>query len=219
MSQAQQRRSNGNGKSSGSGARSKLELQDSIVQGADGVPILDHVNLGQGNYSTDDYWQQIRSYRRGLYLHTAFQSTLTKRAIRETKFRLGEEGYNAIYDNSDADVKSLDPADVTDISDLDPDEITAEDSRRRQILDRGEEIWERLGEPDQVISEAQVAALMEKTGVGMDWLPISWEMVVGRHEASRSRDAELIRDVFSQVSHFRADGDGAAIGQLMGGKP
>jgi len=209
----QKQRSNGN--RNRDRTRSQLELQDTIISGADGVPILDHVNLGQGNYRDDDYWQQIRSYRRGLFLHTAWQSTIAKRAVRETKFKLGLEGYNAFYDSVAEDVAQYDPVDLDPLREQDPDEISAGDSRRIQIMERGDEIWERLGEPDQDVSKQQAAALMEKTGVGTDWMPVSWEMVVGRHEASRSRDAELIRDVFGDLNRYETSGDSIDSSKLL----
>lgn len=217
-----QRQSNGNGTSDGQRrVRNKLELQDSIVEGADGPPIFDHVNLGLGNYGDDEYWQQIRSYRRGLYLHTAFSRAILKRAIHETKVALGREGYNAHWDSTDEEVKIADPVDPQspDQADVDIEDIDVDDvSPRRQIFKRGEEIWEDLGDPNTMMSNEQAAALMEKTGVGTDWMPISWEMVIGRHEASRSRSAELIRDVFSEISHFRTDGDTQDLSKLLGGQ-
>lgn len=220
MSQSRPQRQNGNGQQGNNhGARNELQLKDNIVSGATGTPILEHVNLGQGNYAESDYWQQIRSYRRGLYVYTAYNSMITGRAIRETKYRLGKEGYNAVYDETAADVEVMEPADPVPLDELDVDEITPEDSRRRQIMKRGEAIWEKLGEPDEVLSHAQAAAMMEKTGVGMDWMPISWKMVVGRHEASRSRDAELLRDVFTSVQDLRASGsNGQELQQLMGNR-
>lgn len=214
--QQRQRKTNGQSASNSGGARNELQLKDRIVSGADGVPVLDHVNLGQGNYSEDDYWQQIRSYRRGLYLHTAFQRTIFKRAVHETIVALGREGYNAHYDEVAEDVAMHEPADPTPLDELDVDEMTAADGRRQQVFDRGKEIWDKLGEPNVNLSKKQAAALLEKTDVKTSWLPISWEMVLGRHEASRSRDAELIRDVFTNVSDLRAgDNDSDQLNKLL----
>lgn len=203
-----QRRSNGSSSGDKSSARNALELKDKLVEGAGGNPLLEHVNLGQGNYKDTDYWQQIRSYRRGLFLHTAFANIISERAIKETKIKLGREGYNAQYNDLEEAVDQFDPAN-------NKYDFDRADSPRQKILEHGNWIWERLGDPATPISEKQVAAILDKTGATLDWLPISWQMVLGRHEASRSRDAELIRDVLSNVRHIRTDGDGDGSGSAQ----
>lgn len=211
----QQTRPNGNQAGSQGGGsnrkpRNELQLKNAIVDSATGIPLVEHVNLGQGNYSETAYWQQVRSYRRGLFLHTAFSEILSKRAIYETKVKLGKEGYNAHYDDVTEDVDMFDPADVEA---LEPGE-----SRRDKILERGEEIWRRLGDPELPLTNKQAAAIEKKAGVETDWLPISWQMVIGRHEASRSRDAELIRDVFTNINQLRTDdSNGSDISKLLNG--
>jgi hypothetical protein len=193
------------------GPRDTLDLQEQILRSSESNPLLRDTNLGQGNYDEEFLWQQIRSYRKGIYAYTAFATPLLKRAIHETIVKLGREGYNAHYDTTDDDVKSAEPADLDDV---DP---SAGESKKQAILDRGREIWRELGDPHTPLSEKQVAAITKKTGISDEWKPIYWQMVAGRHEVSRSKDAELLRDLFTGIKHLRSEADEDSASILLGG--
>lgn len=180
--------------------RDNLDIQARIISSSSSNPLLRETNLGLGKYDDSYKWQQIRSYRKGLYAWIAFGRTLSERKVYETKLKLGEEGYNAIYDNVDSDVKQFDAFDESDWS-WDAEET----SRWTAVRARGEWIWTRLGEPNEVISDEQFAALANKTGVVDEWQPLFWELVAGRHEMSRSEGAELLRDALTGVNEYRGE--------------
>lgn len=212
MSPQQQRR-NGNGTASGSderrGPRNDLELKTEILRRADGNDLFQNVNLGQGNYEDDDFWQQIRSYRRGLYMFIAFSEILTQQAVHETKVKLAREGI-AHYDERTNEVIQEPP--------MSDDEIADDQSSWEAELEKGEEMWQDLGDPRQPITEKQGAAILKKANVDMQWLPVSWQMMIGRHEASRSKDAELLRDVLADVKQLTDKSDGPSSSSLLGGR-
>jgi len=187
--------------------RDELEVYGQILASGQSNPLLRDADLGQGNYDDDYLWQQIRSYRKGLFAWIAFGNVLTERKIYETKMQLGEEGYNAFYDEVDADVQVWPPLDESESY---PREVFPDaegyfetQSRWNAIKDRGEELWQRLGEPDVHLSDKQLAAVVSKTGLSQEWMPIFWELVSGRHEASRSKNAELLRDALTGVKEMR----------------
>jgi len=180
----------------------ELGLQEQILKSSGGNPLLDETNLGLGNYDSDYKWQQVRSYRKGLYAWTAFGNTLTKRQIYETKLKLGREGYNAIYDDRDREVLTFPSLEDVDASDEDE-----ERSSWNRALDRGRKIWRRLGDPDRLFTKDQISAMAQKTGVDDEWKPLFWELVAGRHEVSRSEEAELLRDALTGIKELRTQDD------------
>lgn len=210
-----------NGESSGDefeAINDSLDIQGKIVGSSDSNPLLKQTNLGLGKYDEDYKWQQIRSYRKGLYAWVAFGRALSERKVYETKMKLGEEGYNAYYDDVDDDVKQWKPFDEAvsvDLEDEDerPDRDVSSDtgwswnpskvSRWTAIRARGEYIWKRLGDPKQILTDEQFSAVATKTGVVDEWQPLFWEIVAGRHEMSRSDGAELLRDALTGVREYR----------------
>lgn len=214
MNMQHQARSNGQGNgqsgSTDNNPIDELELSSQLAQSSGGNPLLEQVNLGVGNYDEQFLWQQVRSYRKGLYAFIAFDGALTERAVHETKVKLAREGF-AYYNKAKEDVEQWDAVD------LDEDDVGLRESRRQLVLERGEEIWKSLGQEDTVLTQKQVAALIEKSGVSLDWLPVYWQMVSGRHEVSRSLDAELLRDVFTSINHLRNDADDDTAAKILGG--
>jgi len=189
---------NGQDESTKPRIRDESDVYQQVLGSGSSNPLLRDADLGQGNYDDEYLWQQIRSYRKGLYAWIAFGNTLTERKIYETKMQLGRDGYNAFYDEREADVQVWGP--------LDEGEIPADRSRWNVVKERGEEIWQRLGEPDVMLSQKQLSAIQSKTGLSQEWMPIFWDLVSGRHEVSRSRDAELLRDLMTGVQHLREEG-------------
>lgn len=177
----------------------ELGLQEQILSGSESNPLLRDTNLGLGKYDDDYKWQQVRSYRKGLFAWIAFGRVLTKRKLYETKYKLGRDGFNSIYDSSSMDVRTFEPLDDSDVSE--------DESTWSAALELGRKRWQRLGEPDQVLSDQQLSAIMSKTGISDEWKPLFWELVSGRHEVSRSDEAELLRDALTGIKHLRDDSE------------
>jgi hypothetical protein len=198
-----------NGHSQGSevqqGPSDELDMYGDILRQSNANPLLEKTNLGQGNYDTDYLWQQVRSYRKGLFAYIAFSGVLSKRAIHETKIKLAREGFSHWNDNKGV-VEEWDPLD----EDAKEDGESIWTAERR----RGNEIWNKLSDNRTPLSEKQAAALLDKTNVSEDFMPIFWEMAAGRHEVSRSKDAELLRDMLTGIKHLRSDPDGNAAALL-----
>lgn len=188
--------------------RDKLDLQGRIVAASDGNPLLDQSNLGLGNYTEEYLWQQVRSYRKGLYAYIAFGNVLTERAIYETKMKLGREGYRRWDDNKNEYKQYVSAAEAEKQRD---DESSWNAEQRH-----GEHIWRRLGTAKEPVTTEQISAVIKKTGVDPGkWLPFYWQMVAGRHDVSRSLEAELLRDILSDVTHVRDDSEGETAKSLL----
>jgi len=184
--------------------RDELGLQEQILKSGGSNPLLDSTNLGLGKYDDDYKWQQVRSYRKGLYAWVAFGQALEKRKLYETKIKLGRDGYNPYYDEGDVRVWNA----------LDEDDVGDDESSWNAALERGREIWQRLGDPQEIITAEQVAAVASKTSIDDEWQPLFWELVAGRHEVSRSEDAELLRDSLTGIKELRDNSadDGGLLG-------
>lgn len=226
MQQQQQRRSNGNG-----GQQPKqrqitdhLDALEDILQSSQNNPLLQQTNLGQGNYDEDYLWQQIQSYRDGLFAHKAFSSLVEDRHLRTTKLQLGRSGVR-FYDTNAEKPVNIEPFDQNNpegdkyLRRLNLERDVEYYSTWTLIQKRGEYIWrEELGDPEAVgLTEMQAAALVEISGDDGEWLPIYWEMVAGRHEASRSLDSTLIKFVLGDYQERRAD-TGEDSGSLLPGR-
>lgn len=205
--QTQRRRSNGNGKQSRQRKiTDHLDALEDVLQGPNTNPLLEQTNLGQGNYDEDYLWQQIQSYRDGLFAHKAFSSLVTNRHVRTARLELGKSGmrfYNKTRDDV-INIEAFDPENPDEDKYLDRMNMERDVeyySTWTLIEKRGEFIWrEELGDPKTVgLTGMQQAALVEKSGSNTEWLPIYWEMVAGRHEASRSLDSTLIKYVLGDV--------------------
>lgn len=166
---------------------SELDLYEMVVDSTVDDDFLAENRLGLGYYSDHEFWQQIQSYKNGMYGDAAFTRRLVERAVAETVTELGLNGY--VYRDEDEDtlVKTKDGW-----TELDEDEQDEED-RRRFVRERGAEIWRQL--PDDVKMEA----LEETTGISEGWKPPHWRMLQMRHEASRSRGARLLDNFFQRV--------------------
>ena len=175
--------------------RDELGLQEEILSSSESNPLLNETNLGLGKYDDDYKWQQVRSYRKGLYAWIAFGRTLEKRQLYETKIKLGEEGYNPTFDSRNVEVETWPP--------FDPESVDDDRSLWNAKLERGRRIWRRLGDPERIITEEQASAIARKTNIVEDWKPLFWELVAGRHEVSRSEDAELLRDSLTGIKELR----------------
>lgn len=168
--------------------RDNLDQVVRVLDSSDANELLELVNAGLGHYDEEMLFGQQESYRKGLIAHTGFSSLLTKRAIEQTKRVLALEGI-AFYDEQGNEVKNYDPIDKSK-------EFTEGEKQSSWNAQReyGEKIWRKLGRADKPITEKQLAAVIKATGLEPgQWIPLFWDMFVGKHEMSRSLDAELIR--------------------------
>jgi len=202
--------------------RDELDMYERVLQSSDANPLLQDTNLGLGNYDKSFLWQQIESYRKGLFAWVAFGRVLTRRAIHETKMKLGYEGIN-YYDDDVEEVFYARPLDDADDKgqheyprtkyEGDGELPTPEWEIAKQ---RGEDIWQSLGRIDEAMTRKQWVAVAKKTGLDDDFQPLFWDMVSGRHEASRSKDAELLRDTTKGAKDLREHAVGDDSGGILG---
>jgi len=179
---------------------------DAYQQLLRGSPDLDlDTNFGHGNYDQRIFYDQISNYRKAARAMSLFQRTLLERAIYETKIHLARDGIT-FYDDTENEVYNQGGIDLEDTN-----------RPRTKTKEKGEEIWERLGDSDKVLSDKQVAAIVRKTNHDIDWDSFLSKVLVFYHESSRSVDAELVRDFLTGVKHLRSDGNGDAAGALLGG--
>lgn len=148
--------------------------------------LLESANLGFGNYSEGMMWQQVESFKDALFADAAFARLLVGRCIEQTQRRLGEEAWAEEVVESGADESNHD--------------------RREYIDRRGTEIWKEL-------SEQQRRDAMEKHyGVGYEWRPPHWRMMMARHESSRGRNAHLLDNLFGRIKKKIVDDSGGGRG-------
>lgn len=189
-----------NGDKADQGPRDELEQVTRILESSDANELLEEVNAGVGNYDDKMLFGQEESYRKGLIAHTGFSSLLTKRAIDQTKRELARNGI-AFYDEQQNKAKQYPPMDKDD-------EFVEGEKQSSWNAEReyGEQIWQKLGRADQAITEKQLAAVIKTTGLEPGtWIPMFWDMFIGRHEMSRSLDAELIRLYLGEMYTVRGD--------------
>lgn len=171
-------------------SKTELDVYDKALRspGVDGF--LESENLGLGYYDDAERWQQIESYRFGLFGDRVFGEPLIDRAIDETKRQLAVKG-KRFYDS-----ESAAPASLTgweELSDDEKQDLKRERvDKRRFIEQQGEEIWKSL--TDRQRKEAIEIA----TGMDRKWTPPQWRMLMARHETSRSRGARLLDNVFGR---------------------
>lgn len=176
-------------------ANSSLDLYSKVVDPTTDDDLLDSVNLGTGNYANREMWQQIQSFRDGLFADAAFSRLLLTRGVYETKLELSRHGWQ--YWDEDGNKKEL-------TGKLD-EEFDDPEERSEYRRDRGKEIWEQL--PVRERKEA----LLKFSGISDDWTPPFWRMLKARHETSRSRGARLLDNVFGRVQEVIGGDDEAVM--------
>lgn len=179
--------------------RNEQEQLANVLGSADSNPLLDEANPGHGNYDDTLLWEQRDAYLKGLRVDTAMASVLIDRAIEKTKEALAKDGIT-FYHEGEMEAKQYAPLDESDVGE--------KQSRWAAERERGNEIWEDLGDANKPITEKQMVAMVKVTGLEPgQWLPIIWQYFVGVHEMSRSIDAELIRLYLGQSYSFRGNED------------
>lgn len=180
-----------------------LDAQKAVVTGSPDLDLT--TNFGHGNYDKSEFYQQIRNFRKAAVAVELFDRIILRRAIYETKVKLALEGIT-FWDDDGNEVVQHDP--------FDPDP----EHRTKEIREQGEKIWRKLDDTDRVLSQKQVAAIMQKSGHDLDWKNFYAQVLVFFHESSRSIDAELLRDFLTGIKELRGVGDGEAATTLLGGK-
>lgn len=185
---------------------SELDLMDQVLEPSDADDLLQQVNLGTGNYSDKESWQQVQAFRNHIFADAAFGGTLADYAIYQTIWALGSE---AIEDPDDY------PIDAETDTDSRRDRVRTLGRRRWGNLGREavtDEQWAQMGAEnrDQQQAMAQLNALHEHVGFDGNWISPFGRMTAVRHEVSRSRGARLIDNIFSRVREFVGDSEAAA---------
>lgn len=201
MNQPKQQSGNGNGNG---GWRDEMDAYEQLLSRSQDLDL--DTNFGLGNYDERVFYEQISNYRKAAKANELFQRIILQRAIYETKIRLAEDGIT-FYDDDNMESKSFDAVDVEDV-----------ESPRRELRDRGQEIWQRLGDANRTLSDKQVNAVVRKTGHDLDWQSFYAKVLTFYHEGSRSVNAELIRDFLTGIKHLRNDADAETAKSLLGGK-
>jgi hypothetical protein len=194
--------------------RDELDVAAEFVSSSGYEDLLRELNLGTGNYTSEDLAMQMRSFRKGMVAAVAFDSRLFDRAVYETKIKLADEGYQ--YRDEDEVLLEFDAFD-----DLDDDTVAEHGGRGPALRKRGEKLWSRLGEPGVALSEAQAAALSQKVGIER-FKPVFWRLMAVYHEGSKSRNARTQDNFFGRVKkHLVDDSSEGDLGQSIfnrGGK-
>jgi len=207
--QQRQRRQNGQGQPKRR-PQDQLDLYQEVVDSTAVDPFLDEQNLGLGNYTSKEMWQQVESYKNGLYAAAGFRRLLTERAKSETETRLAIEGWEVTVGEKKYTWPGWD-----ELSDQERREIwfdeeggdglaqSAEErfDRRRWIDRRGEKVLTELHElrDEETNTYPAIEALKTLSGWEEQWEPAHNRMMMMRHESSRSRSAQLLDNVFGRV--------------------
>jgi hypothetical protein len=167
-----------------------LEIYMRAVDNTTGESFLDAVNLGVGYYSDEEYWQQVEAYRNGLYADSAMTEKVIRRAVLQTKRRM----VDAIVDGRH-DARLLKRVDYPDPGDG--------QSRQGYFEEHIDDVWEDLGYEtadgeSYGTHEHQAWLVHVCTDLDMDWTPPHWRMLKARHEASKSKGARLIDNLFGR---------------------
>jgi len=163
-----------------------LEVYMHALASRTGDDFLDTVNLGIGNYTDAEYWQQVSAFRSGLYADSAMTKKLIKKARREALRGV----VDAVYDNRDRAI-------LDNIDNL-PEPKNGQ-SKQGFYDEHADDIWRNLGDHEGYTAAEHKAWLVhEVTGIPRDWTPPHWRMLKMRHEASRSKDARLIDNLFGR---------------------
>jgi hypothetical protein len=165
--------------------------------------LIDDVLLGLGNYSSREYWQQVDSFRKGVFSTAAFTRRIRERAIEETKVELALNGVSEEWE-VDQTIRAFEADGWHDLD----EETQAEHDRRRWIDEKKEEFWEQLPEAIQFQLVAEIA------GLDKDWKAPHIRMMMMRHEASRSKEARLMDNLFGRIKEHYSNGTDGGSGML-----
>ena len=221
MSIIQQRQNGHNGQEKRA-PRDQLDLYSQVVDSTAVDPFLDRQNLGLGNYKEREMWQQVESYRHGMYATAAFRRVIDERAVRETQIEIAIKGYSLTNPQTGESVRLKGWEEMSDDERRETWQQlrNGEDEqfdRRRWIERRGQQLYEQLEKMTDEEARRWPAseAVREIAGHSGSWDPAHNRMLMARHETSRSRSAQLLDNVFGRVKEHVTDGNSEG---LRGGR-
>jgi hypothetical protein len=194
--------------------RDELDLYEQSINAVHGDEFLERNQVGLGNLNDDEMWQQIESYKNGMYGEAAFGTVVDNLLVEETKRELALQQWGELGETDEERREKLRENEDWDYP-----------SKRAFVERKKDELWDRLGPSGDVGSsqdrravriQNQVEKIEEVTGRLPGWTSPHWRMLLMRLDSSRSRDGRLIDNVFGRVQEQRYSGDGD-VAQLLGG--
>lgn len=180
--------------SRGNAPTDELDLYAELLRSQVSDEWLERNNLGTGNYSDAEMWQQIESYSAGLHADAALSRTLIERAVAHAREGVALNGFTWVSEDGANTIE------VDGWVDLDEEERQRLD--RQRWFDREEfRKWDRLPRP------AKLEAIEVYGQYSGRWTPPFWQMASMRHEASRSRGARLLDNITGRVREKIFGGD------------
>jgi len=160
-------------------------------------------------------WQQVESYRHGLYASAAFRRLIDERAERQTQIEIAINGYEFTIPDTSKQRRLKGWAEMTpdERREVWDEELANGDDepmdRRRWIKRRGQQLYEELEQETREEARRFPAseAVAEIAGHSGTWDPAHNRMLMARHETSRSRGAQLLDNVFGRVKEHVTEGD------------
>jgi hypothetical protein len=186
-------------------ASNEVELYELLIQPTVDDPFLSRNNLGLGNYSRREFWQQVDSFKKGLYAEAAFARRLFDRAVYQTKCALARKMFEAKAADEEPDADG-----IVRVDDLTLNEYVGENAER---------CWAALDEQAEQLenttpTQLKMQALEEHAGLTREWTSPFHRMIMARHEASRSRFARVLDNATGRIREIRGDNDAAVQEQL-----
>lgn len=172
-------------------ADSMLEVYLRVLEGKTNDPFLDDINLGTGFYDSKEYWLQVDSFRHGLFAEASMMPIIMDRARFETKHAI----VDAIFESPNS-------ARLAGIDYPPPGESQSKEAYYAEYADA---IWDNLGDESRGWSKwhHQAILISDVTGISQDWVPPHWRMLKMRHEASQSKEARALDDLFGRVREIK----------------
>lgn len=200
----------------------ELHLQHEAITPQVATDELTESNFGLGNYTDAEMWQQIQAYENHLYGSAAFRRTLWQRAVRETIVGLGKEEWERLPSRDELDAANVDFSEFgPDVNSLDDIEVREDYDRRRFIMREGRDKWNSIFDDTDLDAETRRDKVKDRmrqyAGVDSHWITPHMKLMQMRHEASRSRDARLMDNLFRRVSKKIVEGASESSGGLLGG--
>jgi len=177
--------------------KSELEIYNDATDPQVQDPFLSDTNLGLGNYGNDELWQQVESFKQGMYAQAGFGKLVLRRAVKETIHGIGAEEWSRLEEDEKQDK-----------------------DRRRWIIQTGRKKWNEVAsiEEDAEAQGKMQELLRQHAGVDEQYTAPHMRMLMARHEVSRSKGARLMDNLFDRVSVSEIKGSDAAKLDLIGGK-
>lgn len=165
-----------------------IALYMEAIDGDTNDPFLDQVNMGVGKYNDAEYWQQVSSFRKGMYAESAMGRKVVERAKKEAKRAL----VNAIFENDEASILS-----GVSYPPPEPDQ-----TREEYLEEHIDMIWDGLGTKEISPSEHKSVIIQEATDLPADWVPPQMRMIKMRHKTSQSKNSQLLDNIFERVTEY-----------------